>query len=110
VLRAIQGTEPAPLIVKGYPNALLLHQPFQDCPERLSQMRRLNRVEQIANLLISGDFRHPEQTLRIVAAFAPLHVTLVCQERGALHEKHPKGPQCPITNAVLRVLTGPLVW
>ena len=52
-----------------------------------------DRIQEIANLWIAGYMGDAEETLGIVLPLAALHIALVGQKRGRLHEEDGKGPQ-----------------
>jgi hypothetical protein len=49
-------------------------------PEQLPQARRIDGVQQIADLVVARDFFHPKQALRIVLPLVQPHLPLVRQK------------------------------
>jgi len=106
---AIQRQQPAAKVVLVVRQIVAIPQVLKDAPEGTRQVLRGNRVEQIANVRIAGHLLNAEQTLGVVVAVRPLHVPLVGQERGRLHEKDGKGPQGRIGEFVNRVRPRPVI-
>jgi hypothetical protein len=67
-------------------------------------MDRPKAIQQVANLGITRNLGHAEQTLGIIAPFPALHVALVGQKGRRLGEKDPKGPQHRIAQRILAIL------
>jgi len=63
-------------------------------------------VEERADVVVRGNFMHPEQRLRVVAAGRLLHAALEFQKRRALHEEHRKGARSGILDTVVTILAG----
>jgi len=47
-------------------------------------------VKQVSYLYIAGDFRHAKQGDHVITPFSLVHISLVGQKRGRLHEKDGK--------------------
>jgi len=52
----------------------------------------------------------PKEAIRIVAAFASLHIALVGEERRTLQEQHAESSQRHITDPSLGILAAAWVW
>jgi hypothetical protein len=61
-----------------------------------SQQRRIDQIEHVADVIVGGDFRDPEQGLAVRLPLAFLKGALERQKRRALHEKQGEGRQTEI--------------
>ena len=61
-----------------------------------SQQRRIGQIEHVADAIVGGDFRDPEQGLAVRPPLAFLKGALERQKRRALHEKQGEGRQTEI--------------
>src|SRR5262249_34669790 len=64
-----------------------------------------DRIEEWADLMLTGNRRDPSQGLDVIGPVDVLQSTLVCQKRGRWGEKDAKGPQSRILDGVARIGT-----
>ena len=69
-------------------------------------MFRLDRIEDLADVVVGGDFLDLKERLRIAAAPTAFHVPLRFQEGRALSEENRKGAQRDVGHAVAGVVAG----
>ena len=93
VLRAIQGAQPAAEMALIGCEVITVTQLLEDPPEGRRQLLGRDRVQQVANLRITGYLIEAEQARRIVLTLAALRVPLVGQKRGRLHKDTAKAPK-----------------
>ncbi|HEV7880541.1 hypothetical protein [Bradyrhizobium sp.] len=77
--------------------------------EQRMQQHRRDRVEHVANMVVTRDFGDAKQTGAVGAAMAFFELPLMRQERRALHEEHGKGRHSDVAHAVGRVDAAALV-
>jgi hypothetical protein len=87
----------------------LLLQHLQDFLKDGKYLLRFHRVEQIPDLVVTGDPMYPKQALGITFSFAALHHPLVCQKRWGLSEEHAKCAQGSIFHPIATILARALV-
>ena len=114
VLRAIQCTQPTRFpqprhAVPVFRQHASLLQPAQEVPKRRPQLGRRQRVQQIANLGITGNGRHLKQAPGIVVPVLQLHRPLVGQEGRRLSEEHTERTQGRISQRILAILSRAIV-
>ncbi len=73
------------------------------------ELRRLDRIEHGADLIVAGDPIHPEQGLAVGAALTRRQMPLMRQKGRALHEERGERGHAEIGHGVGRVLPLPLV-
>ena len=78
------------------------------CEYRVQQRWR-GRVEQVPNVIVAGDFGNAEQTGAVRTPMPFLKLSLMCQERRALHEKYREGRHSNVAQAIGRVHAPALV-
>ena len=66
-------------------------------------------VEQVTNVIVTGDFGDAKQAGAVRAAVALLEMSLMRQERRALHEEHRKRRHTDVAYVIGRVDTSALV-
>ena len=77
-----------------------------DHPKQGKNVNGSGRIEQGADLVITGNLLDAKHTPRITAPLAQLYGVLVGQEGGALGEKDGKGAHPDIDHLILSVLPG----
>jgi hypothetical protein len=68
------------------------------------QMRRRDRIEQVADLLGAGNLVDAKQRTGVVASVRLLHPPLIIQERRTLQEEHREGTQPSVSHRVALVV------
>jgi len=106
---AVQRDQYVPIQVTHGVKAATLVQFSDNVSKHRMEPVRLDRVELGSYLAIAGNFAHPEQRLAVRPALAGLQMTLMRQERRALHEERRERRQAEIRHVVGRVLAPPLV-
>jgi len=109
VVGAIQRQQPATKVPPVGGQIAAIPQVLIDAPEGAGEVLGGNGIEQVANVGVTGHLLNAEQTLRVVMAVRPLHVPLVGQEGGRLHEENRKGPQGRIGEFVYGVRARPVI-
>lgn len=93
VLGAVERHQQAPIqdpMRRQLPGVL---QGPDEVDEHRCQMRRRDRVEQVADLLGARNLVHAKQRTGVVAPALLLHPPLIIQERRTLQEEHREGAQ-----------------
>src|SRR5271155_1206358 len=85
------AAQPAEGLAQGRLGEQVLH-----ALETGSQQRRIGQIEHVADVIVGGDFRDPEQGLAVRPPLAFLKGALERQKRRALHEKQGEGRQTEI--------------
>ena len=80
------AAQPAEGLAQGRLGEQVLH-----ALETGSQQRRIGQIEHVADVIVGGDFRDPEQGLAVRPPLAFLKGALERQKRRALHEKQGEG-------------------
>ncbi len=73
------------------------------------QQLRLLRIQQIADLIVTGNALNPKQTAHVAFAFALFHQPLIGQKGPRLGEEDAKGAQRSIFDFILRVLAAAML-
>jgi hypothetical protein len=84
----------------------VLFKTLKDLNKHRIEGARRDRIEQLADLIITGNRRYVSQGLGVIVAFGVLKPPLVLQKRRRLGEKDAKGAQGGILESVAGV--GPL--
>ena len=103
VLRAIQRAQPVAskaAIALQFSRSL---QAREDLPVGRLELFRRNRIQQVANLGVAGHRMGAKQAVGIVPPRRTLHVSLMSQKGGRLHEEHRKGAQTRIADHILGI-------
>jgi hypothetical protein len=83
----------------------VLFKAFKDLNKHRIKVARRDRIEQYADLIVTGNLLHAEQGLGVIVPFGMLQPALVLQKRRRLSEKDTKGTQGGILDGVSSVRT-----
>src|SRR5262249_36502228 len=105
VIGAIQGHQE--LIAKDAKMCqhAVLFKACKDLNKHRLQNARRDRIEPLADLIVTGNLLHVEQRLGIILPFGVLQPALVLQKRRRLGEKDAKGAQGSILDGIAGVGT-----
>jgi len=110
VFRAVEGDQQAAAKpAEQIQTAGRALQPVDIFRERRMQQSRIGGVEHGADVVVAGDLGDAEQACTVGPAVPGLELTLVRQERRALHEEDRQGHHADVAHAVGRVGPPPLV-
>ncbi len=89
-------------------------------PRRMQRLHRVgedgkygagwDRIEQIADVVVTWDLCHPEQALDIAASLRHLQGALEIQKRRALGEEDREGRHGCIRHGIDHIITRTLIW
>jgi hypothetical protein len=83
----------------------VLFQPLKDLHKHRLEVAWGDWIEQLADLIITGNLLHVEEGVGVILPFGLVEPTLVFQKRRRLGEKEPKGVQGSIVDGVLGIGT-----
>jgi hypothetical protein len=83
----------------------VLFQALKDLNKHGIEVARGDRIEQLSDLIITGNLLHVEEGVGVILPFGMLQPALVFQERRRLGEKDAKGAQGSIVDSVSGVGT-----
>jgi len=86
-----------------------LAQRLESMAEHGQQVRGGDAIEEIPNVVVTGDLVHPKQALRITVPFAFVHGPLESQKRRTLGEEHRECAEAGIFDEVAGVVPGAFV-
>jgi hypothetical protein len=78
----------------------VLFKALKDLDKDCIEMAWCDRIEQRADLIITGNLLDPQQSLHVIVPFGLLQPALIVQERRGLGEKDAKGAQGSILDSV----------
>jgi hypothetical protein len=84
---------------------VVLLQAREDLHKHRIEVARCERIEQGADLIVTGNLRNAKQGLGVIVPFGVLKPTLVLQKRRRLGEKDTKGTQGGILDGISGVGT-----
>jgi hypothetical protein len=105
VISAVQGHQELVAKEPKIGQHAVLFQAFKDLKKHRVQVARRDRIEQYADLIVTGNLLHAEQGLGVIVPFGMLQPALVLQKRRRLGEKDTKGTQGGILDGVSSVRT-----
>jgi hypothetical protein len=77
----------------------------KDLKKHRIEMAGRKRIEELADLIVTGNLRHVEKGVDVILSFGMVQPALVCQKRRRLGEKDAKGAQGGIVDGILGVGT-----
>jgi len=84
----------------------VLFQALKDLNKHRIEVARRERIEQLTDLIVTGNLLHAQQGMGVMVTFGVLQPALVLQKRRRLGEKDAKGAQSSLLDGVSGV--GPL--
>ena len=78
----------------------VLFKALKDLNKHEIEVARCNRIEQRADLIVTGNLSHAHQGVGVIVAFGALQPALVLQKRWRLGEKDAKGAQGGILDGI----------
>ena len=106
VIGAIQGHQQLVAKAPKMRQHAVLFKALKDLNKHRIEVARRDRIEQRADLIVTGNLLHAQQGLGVIVSFGVLQPALVLQKRRRLGEKDTKGTQGGILDGVSGV--GPL--
>src|SRR2546422_3576804 len=105
VVGAVQGHQELVAKEPKLGQQAALFKAFKDLNKHRIKVARRDRIEQCADLIVTGNLLHAEQGLGVILPFGMLQPALVLQKRRRLGEKDTKGTQGGILDGVSSVRT-----
>ena len=109
ILRAIQRHQAAPAKTLKRLKAAMRPQGGQGSVETRLQMRRIDRIEHAADVVVGGDRLHAEQRVAVRTLMALRQAALVAEKGFALHEEQRKRRQANVGHRIAHVAALALV-